>query len=55
MKFWCFYFEGYFENDAPEYAEQGVFSDCLFQADNYVDAEFAFQKALSERKIDLSK
>ena len=53
MKFWCFCFEGYFEDDAPEYSSQGVFSECLVQADNYNDAEFAFLKALSERKINL--
>lgn len=53
MKFWCFYFEGYFEDNAPEYASKGVFSECLVQAENYNDAEFAFLKALSERKINL--
>ncbi len=55
MKFWCFYFEGYFSDDAPEYASEGVFSECLVQSDNYIDAEFAFLKALSERKINLIK
>jgi hypothetical protein len=53
MKFWCFSFEGAFADDAPEYSGQGVFSECLVQADNYNDAEFAFLKALTERKINL--
>jgi len=53
MKFWCFCFEGYFEDDAPECASQGVFSECLVQANNYNDAEFTFLKALTERKINL--
>jgi hypothetical protein len=53
MKFWCFYFEGYFGDDATEYPNQGVFSECLVQADNYNDAEFSFLKALTERKINL--
>ena len=53
MKFWCFHFEGYFEEDAPEYANQGVFSECLVEADNYNNAEYAFLEALTERKINL--
>lgn len=53
MKFWCFYFEGYFEDDAPEYAGQGVFSECLVKADNKNDADFTFFEALNERKINL--
>jgi hypothetical protein len=53
MKFWHFKFEGYFADDAPEYPSQGVFSECLVQADNYNDAEFAFLKALIEQKINL--
>jgi len=53
MKFWCFYFEGAFTNDSPEYPNEGVFSECLVKADNYIDAEFAFLNALSERKIKL--
>lgn len=53
MKFWCFHFEGYFAKDSLEYPEEGVFSACLVQADNYVDAEFIFIKALTERKINL--
>lgn len=53
MKFWCFYFEGYFSDDAPEYASEGVFSECLVQSDNYIDAEFKFLNALSEQKINL--
>lgn len=53
MKFWCFHFEGYFEKDAPEYAEEGVFSSCLVKADNYENAEFEFLKALTDKKINL--
>jgi len=53
MKFWCFHFEGYFADDALEYPSQGVFSECLVQGNNYNDAEFAFLKALTERKINL--
>ncbi|MDQ3798946.1 MAG: hypothetical protein M3384_05815 [Acidobacteriota bacterium] len=53
MRFWCFNFEGFFADDSPEYPGQGVFSGCLVKADNYNDAEFAFLKALSERKINL--
>ena len=53
MKFWYFQFEGYFSKDAPEYAEEGVFSSCLVPADNYSDAEFGFFEALTERKINL--
>lgn len=53
MKFWCFYFEGYFSDDSPEYANQGVFSDCLVKADNKTDADFAFLEALTEQKINL--
>lgn len=55
MKFWCFYFEGYFADDAPEYAGQGVFSECLVKAENYADAEFSFFEALNERKLNLSE
>lgn len=36
-----------------EYAEEGVFSACLVQADNYTDAEFGFFRALAEKKINL--
>lgn len=53
MKFWCFHFEGYFSKDAPENAEEGVFSACLVPADNCNDAEFSFFQALAERKINL--
>lgn len=53
MKFWCFNFEGFFEDDAPQWAGQGVFSGCLVQAGNYTDAEFTFLEALTERKINL--
>lgn len=53
MKFWCFCFEGAFTSDAPEYPNKGVFSECLVQADNYIDAEFDFLQALTERKIKL--
>lgn len=53
MKFWCFYFEGYFAQDESENAGEGVFSKCMIQADNYNDAEFSFLKALTERKINL--
>jgi len=53
MKFWCFHFEGFFADDAPEYPSQGVFSECLVQANNKNDAEFAFLEALAEGKINL--
>lgn len=53
MKFWYFYFEGYFSNDAAENAGFGVFSECLVQSDNENDAEFKFLEALSEQKINL--
>lgn len=55
MKFWYFHFEGYFAENAPApgVAGEGVFSECLVQADNYNDAEFAFLAALAESKINL--
>ncbi len=53
MKFWCFHFEGYFCDDSKEYPNEGVFSQCLVKADNYVQAEELFLNALSERKINL--
>lgn len=53
MKFWCFHFEGWFSNESTEYPRQGVFSECLVEADEYVDAEFRFLSALANRKINL--
>lgn len=53
MKFWCFNFEGYFSKDSSEYPEEGVYSWCLVPADNYLNAEFSFFEALTERKINL--
>ena len=53
MKFWHFHFEGWFLPDSSEYPEQGVFSSCLVQRDEYIDAEFTFLQALSKRKISL--
>ena len=53
MKFWCFHFEGYFSDNAPEYSNEGVFSECLVQADNKNDADFAFFEALFKRGINL--
>ena len=53
MKFWCFYFEGWFADDALEDPGHGVFSECLVQEDEYVDAEFAFLEALADRGINL--
>ena len=53
MKFWCFYFEGYFADDASENAGKGVFSECMVEANNFNDAEFALLEALAEKKINL--
>ncbi len=53
MKFWCFHFEGVFTKDSLEYPEEGVYSWCLVPANSYIDAEFDFLKALTERKIKL--
>jgi len=53
MKFWCFHFEGWFAPDSTEYPNQGVFSECLVQSDEFIDAEFLFLAALAERKINL--
>jgi len=53
MKFWWFKFEGWFSDDSPENAGQGVFSECLVPKENLVDAEFEFLAALVERRINL--
>lgn len=53
MKFWCFKFEGWFADDAPEYAGEGVFSECLVPLASYADAEFGFLEALAKRHINL--
>ncbi len=45
-----FKFEGYFSDDAPENSSKGLFSECLVQADTYIDAEFTFLKALAVQK-----
>jgi hypothetical protein len=53
MKFWCFHFEGYFSSESAEHPREGVFSSCLVQSDEYVDAEFIFIRALSDHGINL--
>jgi len=53
MKFWCFHFEGWFSSESVDNSGKGVYSSCLVQSDEYIDAEFAFMQALLDQEINL--